>query len=160
MKMLVAVTVALLGTASYGYAQTEATGSPDTPVESEGSVSAESVINDDPAVMSDSSYEAAIIAIKTSGQVEFEPLDLADIRVVRLSELEGDATTEEPLLDEALDASSQAKSALHTSVGASDTLVVKLRSEGGFAATDVVAVNVASDGNLVVYVDDREGTGS
>lgn len=118
----------------------------------------EGAMSADSPQMSDTSYEAAIIAVETSAQVEFEPLDAADIVVVRLSELEGDAATEGPKLDAALEAGTAAMDALQASIAENQTLVTKLESEGNFVPEDVVAVRVGDSGSLVVYVDDREGS--
>ncbi|GEM_PF-2236384 len=157
MKILSAITAAMLITTSYGFAQADVSDNgSNASIESTESVSGESEANTYPEEMSDNSYEAAIIAIETSGQVEFEILDLGDIRVLRLSELDGDMATEGVLLDQALDANSDAQAALHASVSDNDVLVEKLGLEGNFAVTDVIAVRASPSGQLIVYVDDRQ----
>lgn len=128
-----------------------------TGTEGAGTTEASTSTTADTANMSDTSYEAAVIAIETSAMVEFEPVDAADITIVRLSELVGDVATGNASLDKALAASAEVRNALHTSVGQNETLLSKLESEGGFTAEDVVAVRTKDDGSLVVYVEDREG---
>ena len=80
--------------------------------------------------------------------------DEAQVTIVLLSSLEGDAAAGGTALDEALSANAEGMTTLHTNIDGNATIKAKLEAEG-YASSDVVAVKSNADGSLIVYVDDR-----
>ncbi len=105
--------------------------------------------------MSDNTYGSVVSSIKGSADVDLSAVtDEANVTIVLLSSLQGDAATEAAALDEALSANADGQTMLHTNIEGNAAIKAKLEAEG-HAASDVVAVKGNADGSIVVYVDDR-----
>lgn len=105
--------------------------------------------------MSDNTYGSVVSSIKGSADVDLSAVtDDANITIVLLSSLQGDAATEAAALDEALTADADGQATLHTNIDGNAAIKAKLEAEG-HAAADVVAVKSNADGSIIVYVDDR-----
>jgi hypothetical protein len=105
--------------------------------------------------MSDNTYGSVVSSIKGSADVDLSAVtDEADITIVLLSSLQGDAATEAAALDEALTANAEGQTTLHTNIDGNAAIKAKLEAEG-HATSDVVAVKSNADGSVIVYVDDR-----
>jgi len=105
--------------------------------------------------MSDNTYGAVISSISGSADVDLTGItDEADVTIVLLSSLQGNAATEASALDEALSANAEGQSTLQANIEGNATITAKLEAEG-YAASDVVAVKSNADGTIIVYVDDR-----
>jgi hypothetical protein len=104
---------------------------------------------------SDNTYGSVVSSIKGSADVDLSTVtDEANITIVLLSSLQGDAATEAAALDEALTANADGMTTLHTNIDGNAAIKAKLEAEG-HAASDVVAIKSSADGSIVVYVDDR-----
>lgn len=105
--------------------------------------------------MSDNTYGSVVSSIKGSADVDLSTVtDEANVTIVLLSSLQGDAATEAAALDEALTANADGLTTLHTNIDGNATIKAKLEAEG-HATSDVVAVKTNADGSIIVYVDDR-----
>ena len=105
--------------------------------------------------MSDNTYGSVVSSIKGSADVDLSAVtDEANVTIVLLSSLQGDAATESAALDEALSANADGLTTLHSNIDGNATIKAKLEAEG-HATSDVVAVKSNADGSVVVYVDDR-----
>lgn len=80
--------------------------------------------------------------------------DGANITIVLLSSLQGNAETEAAALEEAVSANAEAITTLHFNIEANAAIKAKLEA-AGHSADDVVAVKSNADGTVTVYVDDR-----
>jgi hypothetical protein len=111
--------------------------------------------NANAAGTSDNTYGSVVSSIKGSADVDLSAVtDEANITIVLLSSLQGDAATEAAALDEALTANADGMATLHTNIDGNAAIKAKLEAEG-HAASDVVAIKSSADGSIVVYVDDR-----
>ena len=105
--------------------------------------------------MSDNTYGSVMSSISGSADVDLSTVtDEAQITIVLLSSLQGDAATEAAALDEALSADAEGQTTLHTNIDGNAAIKAKLEAEG-HASSDVVAVKSNADGSVIVYVDDR-----
>lgn len=105
--------------------------------------------------MSDNTYGSVVSSVKGSADLDLSGVtDEANITIVLLSSLQGDAATEAAALDEALTANADGMTTLHANIDGNAAIKAKLEAEG-HAAADVVAVKSNADGSVVVYVDDR-----
>jgi hypothetical protein len=105
--------------------------------------------------MSDNTYGSVVSSVKGSADIDLSAVtDEANISIVLLSSLQGDAATEAAALDEALTANADGMTTLHTNIDGNAAIKAKLEAEGHSSA-DVVAVKSNADGSVVVYVDDR-----
>ena len=105
--------------------------------------------------MADNTYGAVVSSIAGSAAVDLTTVtDEANVTIVLLSSLEGDAATEAAALDAALSANADATTTLHSNVEANAAIKAKLEAEG-YTSDDVVAVTSSAEGNVSVYVDDR-----
>jgi hypothetical protein len=105
--------------------------------------------------MSDNTYGSVVSSIKGSADVDLSTItDEANVTIVLLSSLQGDAATEAAALDEALTANADGMTTLHTNIDGNAAIKAKLEAEG-HATSDVVAVKSNADGSIIVYVDDR-----
>lgn len=105
--------------------------------------------------MSDNTYGSVVSSIKGSADIDLSTVtDEANVTIVLLSSLQGDAATEAAALDEALSASADGMTTLHTNIDGNAAIKAKLEAEGHTSA-DVVAVKSNADGSIIVYVDDR-----
>jgi hypothetical protein len=105
--------------------------------------------------MSDNTFGSVMSSISGSGDIDLSAVtDEANVTIVLLSSLQGNADTEAAALDEALSANADAMTTLHTNVEGNVAIKAKLEAEG-HASSDVVAVKSNADGSVIVYVDDR-----
>lgn len=105
--------------------------------------------------MSDNTYGSVVSSVKGSANVDLSTVtDEANVTIVLLSSLQGDAATEAAALDEALTADADGQTTLHTNIDGNAAIKAKLEAEG-YASSDVVAVKSNADGSIIVYVDDR-----
>lgn len=105
--------------------------------------------------MSDQTYGSVVSSIAGSADVDLSTVaEDANITIVLLSSLQGNAATEAAALDEALSANADAVTKLHTNIAANAAIKTKLEADG-HTADDVVAVKSNADGSVTVYVDDR-----
>lgn len=105
--------------------------------------------------MSDQTYGSVVSSVAGSADVDLSAVaDEANITIVLLSSLQGNAETEAAALDEALSANAEAMTTLHSNIEANAAIKAKLEAEG-HSADDVVAVKSNADGTVTVYVDDR-----
>lgn len=105
--------------------------------------------------MSDNTYGSVVSSIKGSADIDLSAVtDEANVTIVLLSSLQGDAATEAAALDEALTANADGMTTLHTNIDGNAAIKAKLEAEG-HATSDVVAVKSNADGSIIVYVDDR-----
>ena len=105
--------------------------------------------------MSDNTYGSVMSSISGSADVDLSTVtDEAQVTIVLLSSLQGDAATESAALDEALSANAEGHTTLHSNIDGNAAVKAKLEAEG-YASSDVVAVKTNADGSLIVYVDDR-----
>ncbi|WP_086470309.1 hypothetical protein [Devosia lucknowensis] len=105
--------------------------------------------------MSDNTYGSVMSSISGSASVDLSGVtDEANVTIVLLSSLQGNAANEASALDEALSADAEGQTTLHANIDANATIKAKLESEG-YASSDVVAVKSNADGSVIVYVDDR-----
>lgn len=107
------------------------------------------------AAVADNTYASVTSSIAGSAAVDLSLVtDEANVTIVLLSALEGDAATEAAALDAALSASADAMTTLHSNIEANAVIKAKLEAEG-YTSDDVVAVASSADGVVTVYVDDR-----
>lgn len=100
-------------------------------------------------------YGVVASSVAGSASVDLSGItDEASVSIVLLSSLEGDATTDGALLDDAMTASAESMAAFHAKIEGNAAIKAKLEAEG-HSADDVVAVTSNADGTLTVYVDDR-----
>ena len=105
--------------------------------------------------MSDNTYGSVVSSIAGSSSVDLSTVtDEANVTIVLLSSLQGNAATEAAALDEALSANADGMTTLHTNIDGNAAIKAKLEAEG-YASSDVVAVKSNADGSVIVYVDDR-----
>lgn len=105
--------------------------------------------------MSDNTYGSVVSFIKGSADVDLTTVtEEANITIVLLSSLQGNAANEAAALDEALTANADGMTTLHTNIDGNAAIKAKLEAEGHTSA-DVVAVKSNADGSVIVYVDDR-----
>jgi hypothetical protein len=105
--------------------------------------------------MSDNTYGSVVSSISGSADVDLTAVtDEAQITIVLLSSLQGNAATESAALDEALSANAEGNTTLHSNLDGNAAIKAKLEAEG-YASSDVVAVKSNADGSIIVYVDDR-----
>lgn len=128
----------------------------DTPaVDAAAGADASANASADAGGMSDNTYGSVMSSIAGSADVDLTTVtDEAQVTIVLLSSLQGDAATESAALDEALSADAEGHTRLHTNIDGNATIKAKLEAEG-YASSDVVAVKSNADGSIVVYVDDR-----
>lgn len=107
------------------------------------------------AGMSDNTFGSVMSSISGSADVDLSAVtDEANVTIVLLSSLQGNAATEAAALDAALSANADAMTTLHANVEGNAAIKAKLEAEG-YVASDVVAVKGNADGSVIVYVDDR-----
>lgn len=105
--------------------------------------------------VADNTYASVTSSIAGSAAIDLTTVtDEANVTIVLLSSLEGDAATEAAALDAALSANADAVTTLHSNVEANAAIKAKLEAEG-YTSDDVVAVTSSADGAVTVYVDDR-----
>ena len=105
--------------------------------------------------MSDNTYGSVVSSVSGSADVDLSTVtDEANVTIVLLSSLQGNAATEAAALDEALSANAEGMTTLHTNIDGNAAIKAKLEAEG-YASSDVVAVKSNADGSIIVYVDDR-----
>ena len=105
--------------------------------------------------MSDNTYGSVVSSISGSADVDLSTVtDEAQVTIVLLSSLQGNAATEAAALDEALSANAEGNTTLHANIDGNATIKAKLEAEG-YASSDVVAVKSNADGSVILYVDDR-----
>lgn len=105
--------------------------------------------------MSDNTFGSVMSSVAGSASVDLSGVtDEANVTIVLLSSLQGNAETEAAALDEALTADAEGQATLHSNIDGNATIKAALEAEG-YAATDVVAIKANADGSVVVYVDDR-----
>jgi len=103
----------------------------------------------------DHSYASVTAAISGSADVDLSAItDEAQVNIVLLSSLEGDAATEAAGIDSAIAANAEGAATLHDNIDGNAAIKAKLEAQG-YAADDVVAVHSRADGSVTVYVDDR-----
>lgn len=101
------------------------------------------------------SYDSLNSSISGSAAVDLSAVtDEANVTIVLLSSLEGDAAAGGTALDEALSANAEGQTTLHANIDGNAAIKAKLEAEG-HAASDVVAVKANADGTVTVFVDDR-----
>ncbi len=156
-KIMTAVSMAaLLGAGSFAIAQDTGVGigvdvnsgvSVETPVV-DAAVGADAAVSLDAAA---ESYESLTSSLSSSASADLSAVtDEAQISIILLSSLQGDATA----FDQALSANAEANATLHSNIDANAAIKAKLEAEG-HRADDVVAVKSNADGSVIVYVDDR-----
>ncbi|WP_332700691.1 hypothetical protein [Devosia sp.] len=107
------------------------------------------------AGMSDNTFGSVMSSISGSADVDLSAVtDEANVTIVLLSSLQGNAATEAAALDAALSANADAMTTLHANVEGNAAIKAKLEAEG-YVASDVVAVKGNADSSVIVYVDDR-----
>ena len=128
----------------------------DTPaVDAAAGVDANAKANANAGGMSDNTYGSVVSSIKGSADVDLTTVtEEANITIVLLSSLQGNAANEAAALDEALTANADGMTTLHTNIDGNAAIKAKLEAEGHTSA-DVVAVKSNADGSVIVYVDDR-----
>lgn len=105
--------------------------------------------------VADQTYGSVVSSVAGSADVDLSTVaEDANITIVLLSSLQGNAATEAAALDEALTANAEAVTKLHTNIAANAAIKAKLEADG-HTADDVVAVKSNADGSVIVYVDDR-----
>lgn len=105
--------------------------------------------------MADQTYGSVVSSVAGSADVDLSTVaEDANITIVLLSSLQGNAATEAAALDEALTANADAVTKLHSNIAANAAIKAKLEADG-HTADDVVAVKSNADGSVIVYVDDR-----
>jgi hypothetical protein len=105
--------------------------------------------------VADNTYGSVISSVSGSADVDLAAVtDEANVTIVLLSSLQGDAATEAAALDAALSANADAMTTLHSNIEANAAIKAKLEAEG-YTSDDVVAVTSSADGAVTVYVDDR-----
>jgi len=105
--------------------------------------------------LADDSFASAIASVEGVAALDLSAIaEDADIRIVLLSSLTGDAETEGAALDEALIASADAQAGLHARISENAAITAELEAEG-YAVEDVVSLKTKADGSVIVYVDDR-----
>jgi hypothetical protein len=105
--------------------------------------------------VADQTYGSVVSSVAGSADVDLSTVaEDANITIVLLSSLQGNAATEAAALDEALTANAEAVTKLHTNIAANAAIKAKLEADG-HTADDVVAVKSNADGLVIVYVDDR-----
>ena len=105
--------------------------------------------------MAANTYGSVISSVSGSADVDLAGVtDEANVTIVLLSSLQGNAATEAAALDQALSANADALTTLHSNIEANAAIKAKLEAEG-YTADDVVAVTSSADGAVTVYVDDR-----
>jgi hypothetical protein len=103
----------------------------------------------------DDTYGSVIASIKGNANLDLTAIsDDADITIVAISSLQGDAETEAAALDNELTASAEAQAGLHAQISDNATIMAELEAEG-YVAEDVVSIKSKADGSIIVYVDDR-----
>lgn len=101
------------------------------------------------------SFSSATQAIANHAPPDLSGItDAAQVRIIRLSSLDGDASTEAAALDEAIAGRRDNMGSLHEAVSANEAVTGALDTEG-VAVEDVVAVSTDAERNVLVYVDDR-----
>jgi hypothetical protein len=105
--------------------------------------------------MSNHTYGSVISSIDGSADIDLSAVtDEADVTIVLLSSLQGNAEAEASALDEAVSANADGQAKLHANIEGNAAIKAKLEAEG-HDASDVVAVKSEADGSIMVYVDDR-----
>ena len=111
--------------------------------------------NANAAGQADQTYGSVVSSVAGSADVDLSTVaEDANITIVLLSSLQGNAATEAAALDEALTANADAVTKLHSNIAANAAIKAKLEADG-HTADDVVAVKSNADGSVIVYVDDR-----
>lgn len=124
-------------------------------VDAEAGANANANANANAGGMSDNTYGSVVSSIAGSADVDLTAVtDEAQITIVLLSSLQGNAATESAALDEALSANAEGNTTLHSNLDGNAAIKAKLEAEG-HASSDVVAVKSNADGSIIVYVDDR-----
>ncbi|HUH76043.1 MAG TPA: hypothetical protein VLZ53_01630 [Devosia sp.] len=127
----------------------------DTPaVDVQAGGNANAAANSNAGGVSDNTFGSVMSSLKSSADVDLSAVTDANISVVLLSSLQGNAATETAALDKALTDNADAMTKLHANLAANAAIKAKLEAEG-HSADDVVAVKTNADGSLIVYVDDR-----
>ena len=103
----------------------------------------------------DNTYGSVIASLNSNTAVDLSVVtEEADITVIALSSLQGNADAQSAALDTALSADAEAHAALHDQVEANAAIKAKLEAEG-FVVENVVSIKSKADGSIIVYVDDR-----
>lgn len=159
-KIITAVSVAaLMGAGSVAFAQDTNT---TVGVDAGAGVSAETPaldanadVNANANALNDNTYGSVMSSISGSADADLSGVtDEANVTIVLLSSLQGDAATEGSALDAALAADAEGQTTLHSNIDGNATIKAKLEAQG-YASSDVVAVKSNADGSVIVYVDDR-----
>jgi len=104
----------------------------------------------------DETYAGVLAAIKSgAAAADISGSSGADVTVIQLSALQGDAEHDGAEVDAAVADNQAAVGELRTAITANAALVAKLQ-EVGATPEEVVAVAKGDDGTLRVYVDDRK----
>jgi hypothetical protein len=120
-----------------------------------GNASTNASANANAGGMSDNTFGSVMSSLNTSTDVDLTAVtDGANVTIITLSSLQGNADGESAALDQALSANAGAMTELHSSISGNAAVMAKLETEG-FAAEDVVAIKSNASGSVIVYVDDR-----
>lgn len=123
-----------------------------TSVDASGNMAADAMASDD---MANDTYGSAIASIGTSRDVDFSRFtDQAQVSIVTVTSLQGDADVEGAALDTEMASNADAMATLHSDIEGNSAVMAALEAEG-YAASDVIGVKTQADGTLIVYVDDR-----
>jgi hypothetical protein len=142
------------GTGTDAGATANATTGTDTgaSVDASGNMAADAMASDD---MANDTYGSAIASIGTSRDVDFSRFtDQAQVSIVTVTSLQGDADVEGAALDTEMASNADAMATLHSDIEGNSAVMAALDAEG-YAASDVIGVKTQADGTLIVYVDDR-----
>ena len=164
-KTIIATTIAVLLTSSAvpAFAQDAGVGvdagagvTVETPaVDAKAGANAKANASSNAGGMAGNTYGSVISSLSGSAAIDLSGVtDEANVTIVLLSSLQGNADTEAAALDQALSANADAMTTLHSNVEANATIKAKLEAEG-YTSDDVVALTSSADGAVTVYVDDR-----
>ena len=104
----------------------------------------------------DNTYGSVVAAVNASASVDLTAItDEADVTIVLLSSLAGEAATEGAGLDAAIAANAEAQAKVQDDAWANAAIKAKLEADG-YTSEDIVAVKTVADGSVIVYVDDVE----
>ena len=110
----------------------------------------------DAQLTGDNSYTGLIAAINATGAVDLSGItEDSKVNVVLVSTLTGDAATEGAALDAALAAQADVLSTLRTEI-INNAAIGAALAAAGHEAERVIAIRTDSNGNVLVYVDDRD----
>lgn len=169
--LTIAATAALLaGTSGYAYAQGNsvdagagagvdagiAAGKDNSGVEADTGVnanaSAQAKTNSNAGGVADQTLGHVIASLKTGFNADVSAVEEGtEVEIIAVSELKGEGGMNAEALDNALEAEADAVADLQADLEANTVILDELEAEG-YEVADVVAVDTAADGHIVLYV--------